>query len=173
MMSFLVYVIFQMFLTVQLGHKSTRPVFIIFFPDKIILLKNRPYFTQNALQRQIGLQVVNGQINSTLIFSSILRESEFGCWENLRLKKDILVFQGCILLEKDWTKLKNLHVFVNWTSSTTQQKCEMGFEISNVGGQNIDNLRNIKESLGKKVKQCKERIQKFDFQNYSIFILKW
>ena len=95
---------------------------LFYFPDKIILLKNRPYFTQNALQRQIGLQVVNGQINSTLIFSSILRQSEFGCWENLRLKKDILVFQDCILLEKDWTKLKNLHVFVNWTSSVTQQK---------------------------------------------------
>ena len=45
---------------------------LFYFPDKIILLKNRPYFTQNALQRQIGLQVVNGQINSTLIFQAYL-----------------------------------------------------------------------------------------------------
>ena len=129
MMSLLVctYMLFSLSIRSQKHIIVLGQCLLFYFPDKIILLKNRPYFTQNALQRQIGLQVVNGQINSTLIFSSILRQSEFGCWENLRLKKDILVFQGCILLEKDWTKLKNLHVFVNWTSSMTQQKMWNGF----------------------------------------------
>ena len=69
----------------------------------------------------------------------------------MRLKKDILVFQGCILLEKDWTKLKNLHVFVNLNQfNDPTKKCEMGCEVLNIGDQINGNVRNNIHMLERK-----------------------